>query len=102
MISRNGNTGSRATYASTSAKVIEKRDAAPNKIHTSGCVQGTFCPPMSRIRRKPTMAKAKDIEPRKSIRRSFAVEDVATSSFGGPSNFQATRTIAVIVSGHWI
>lgn len=100
-----GKMGSRATYRSTNRKQIPKTADKEKRIQTRGCVQGTFCPPISRAIKKLVMVTASVTVPGKSTRLSFRFSDPPPypgKSFWGPSSFQATKRMATSASGHWI
>ena len=97
--------GSRAMYASLNMKRIPQIAAIARMIQTKGFVQETFCPPRSRTRRKPTIVKARDVAPRKSMRRSFPIwlprlSDSKEAKGAGDLSFHVTKRIANKDSGH--
>lgn len=97
--------GSRATYRSTNRKQIPKTADEEKRIQTRGCVQGTFCPPISRAIKKLVMVTASVTVPGKSTRLSFRFSDRSPwpgKSFWGPSSFQTTKIMATSASGDWM
>ena len=100
-----GKMGSCATYRSTNRKQIPKTADEEKRIQTRGCVQGTFCPPISRAIKKLVMVTASVTVPGKSTRLSFRFSETTPwpgKSFLGPSSFQTTKRMATSANGHWM
>lgn len=97
--------GSCATYRSTYRKQIPKTADEEKRIQTRGCVQGTFCPPISRAIRQLVMVTASVTVPRKSTRPSFRFSEPTSwpgKSFLGLLSFQTTKRMATSAKGNWI
>lgn len=97
--------GSCATYFSTNKKQTPKTADEEKRTQTRGCVQGSFCPPISRAIKKLVMLTASVSVPGKSTRLSFRFSDPTPwpgKIFCGPSSFQATKRMATSASGHWM
>lgn len=97
--------GSCATYRSTNRKQIPKTADEAKRIQTRGCVQGTFCPPISRAIKKLVMVTASVNVPGKSTRLIFRFSEPVPwpgKSFWGPSSFQTTKRMATSANGHWM